>query len=344
MDRIQDFDYSLPDHLIAHTPLPRGESRLMVVDRKKNAIFHSTISELGKWLHASSHLVFNDTQVIRARLLGHRKTGGQVEIFLLHHLGEGRWECLLRPQKKLKVGETIIFGAHLEAEICQKNPELGLAQVQLHSDLPMWDAIEKTGHVPLPPYIESSQTPDANTFSSRYQTVFAQNPGAVAAPTAGLHFSEPLLQSLRSQGHHTHTVTLHVGYGTFNPVSADRLSDHQMHSEWYNVSEQTAIELTEARVKNEPILAVGTTVVRTLESAWTDQGLASGSNSTQLFITPGFHFRGISHLLTNFHLPKSTLLVLVSAFCGHTLIKRAYEEAVRHEYRFFSFGDAMLIL
>ncbi|UCH30007.1 MAG: tRNA preQ1(34) S-adenosylmethionine ribosyltransferase-isomerase QueA [Myxococcales bacterium] len=340
--RISDLDYELPEGLIAQEPLAkRDASRLLLVDVDRDDVEDHRFSELPGLLPPSL-FVFNDTRVFPARLLGRKATGGKVELLLLRKraAGENRWLAMGRSAKGFRPGMELSLcedrlGARVIATL-----DHGQLEVDLYAD--EVDAlIERAGHVPLPPYI---RRPDAEADRERYQTVYASKPGAVAAPTAGLHFTEETLRALRDAGHETAYVTLHVGPGTFRPVQADHLDDHEMHEEAYEVPETTADAIRRARDEDRPIVAVGTTVVRTLEASVDADGTpVAGFGATRLFIRPPYDFQVIDHLLTNFHLPRSTLLALVMAFAGVELTRRAYRKAIDGRYRFYSYGDAMLI-
>ena len=321
-----DFDYHLPEERIAQEPAPRGESRLLVLDAE-GPDRHRRVRDLPTLLRPDDLVVLNDTRVIPARLFG-RRGEGKMEVLLVEKLGEREWEALVRPGKRAKPGTGILFEG-LSAEVIEKRED----RYRLRFSEPVEPHLDRLGHIPLPPYIHRA---DEAADRERYQTVFARTPGAIAAPTAGLHFSRELLEEL---GTRIARVTLHVGIGTFKPVSAERIEDHRMDRERWEVSEETAEAIRRTRESGGRIVAVGTTVVRTLESS----GGAAGSGSTDLFITPGFRFRVVDVLLTNFHLPRSTLLMLVSAFAGREQVLAAYEEAIREGYRFYSYGDAMLV-
>jgi S-adenosylmethionine:tRNA ribosyltransferase-isomerase len=328
----RDFDYELPEERIAQEPAPRGESRLLVLDAE-GPERHRRVRDLPALLRPGDLLVLNDTRVIPARLYG-RRGEGKMEVLLVEKLGgiEGvEWEALVRPGRRARPGTEIVFEG-LSAEVVDKRED----RYRLRFSEPVEPHLDRLGHVPLPPYIHR---PDEASDRDRYQTVFARTPGAIAAPTAGLHFSERLLEEIAAAGIGIARVTLHVGIGTFKPVSVERVEDHRMDRERWEVSEETAEAIRRTRESGGRIVAVGTTVVRTLESS----GGAAGSGSTELFITPGFRFRVVDVLLTNFHLPRSTLLMLVSAFAGRERVLAAYEEAIREGYRFYSYGDAMLL-
>lgn len=343
-ERTELYDYDLPPELVAQRPAERrADSRLLVLDRGSGATTHARFREIGSFLWAGDCLVLNDTRVFPARLLGRLPTGGRVELLLLRPLGEGDWECLARPTSKLRPGRVLRFGEEpwIEAEVRERLPEPGQLRVRLTSPCPLIEALDAVGHIPLPPYI---QRPDDALDRGRYQTVYAEHEGSVAAPTAGLHFEDELLADLASSGVRVARVTLHVGLGTFRPISAERVEDHTMHEEHYHIPEASARLIAETRAAGGRVVAVGTTVVRTLETAAREDGrLRAGEGDTRLFIRPGFEFQAVDALVTNFHLPRSSLLVLVSAFAGREHVLAAYREAVAERYRFFSYGDAMLL-
>jgi len=330
---VADFDYELPPDLIAQSPLPeRDASRLLVLPRRSGAVEHRRMRELPGILRAGDLLVVNDARVIPARLRGHKEgSGGKVELLLVEPLGDADWLALGQASKPLREGMRIeVMGGAVEIVQVRGGGEL-VVRLPARGDA-LWQFLDEAGEVPLPPYIEHA--PGAQD-RERYQTVFARERGAVAAPTAGLHFTPALIEALRSHGIAMASITLHVGPGTFLPVRSTRTEDHRMHRERYSVPEETSRALERA----DRVIAVGTTVLRTLEAS----SGRPGPGSTDLFITPGYEFRAVDGLLTNFHLPKSTLLMLVAAFAGLPRIKAAYAEAVRERYRFFSYGDAMLI-
>jgi S-adenosylmethionine:tRNA ribosyltransferase-isomerase len=341
---VSKFDYVLPPELIAQYPAERrDQSRLMVVNRTDHALTHTTFAQLPEWFNPSDVLVLNDTKVIPARLQGHKKpSGGKVEIFLLRHLHDTVWEVLIGG--KAKPGARIVFGdGKLSCIIREKNAD-GKGIVEFDQRDNLQDLLHTVGTVPLPPYIKRPQgvLPSDET---RYQTVYAQHEGAVAAPTAGLHFSENLLEQIRAKGVQIVTLTLHVGIGTFQPVKVERVEDHQIMPEWYEISEQAAQQLAQALQQQQRIIAVGTTTTRLLETTYQpDQAIQAGSGWADLFIYPGFQFHVTQALITNFHLPRSSLLMLVSAFGGMELLRYAYQEAIAQRYRFYSYGDAMLIV
>ncbi|MEO6778032.1 MAG: tRNA preQ1(34) S-adenosylmethionine ribosyltransferase-isomerase QueA [Gemmatimonadaceae bacterium] len=340
--RTSDYSFDLPADLIAQSPpTVRGDSRMMVVERKSGSITHVSFADMVDYIPAGDVLVRNTTRVMRARLLGTRDSGAPAEVLLLKALGQSRYEAMVRPGGKMKPGRTIHIGEQMDVRILEST-ERGTRVVQLVSDLGDADAIERYGHVPLPPYITRA---DAIADSERYQTVYAAQTGSAAAPTAGLHFTPAILDELEARGVDVADVLLHVGAGTFKPVEVDDPAQHVMHEEWYDVPEATASELARVRARGGRAWAVGTTSVRTLESAAREDGKVwAGSGETRIFIRPPYEFRAVDHLLTNLHLPHSTLIMLVAAFAGYNLTMRAYESAVRERYRFFSYGDAMLII
>ncbi len=335
-----DFYFDLPEELIAQTPLQqRDRSRLMLLDKQTGAISHRHFYELPELLREGDCLIMNDSRVLPARLLGSRLSGGSVELVLLRDLGESRWECLSRPGRKTKPGTQLQFGdGELMAEV-EAVAEGGNRIVRFHYDGIFLEVLERLGKMPLPPYIKE-ELQDAE----RYQTVYSRELGSAAAPTAGLHFTEELLDSIRAKGIRTGFVTLHVGLGTFRPVKEEEIEDHDMHSEFCMVPEETAALINETRANGGRVIAVGTTSCRTLESfAAEDGSIQPGARWTNIFIYPGYRFKCIDALITNFHLPESTLIMLVSALAGRENVLNAYCSAVAEGYRFFSFGDAMLI-
>jgi S-adenosylmethionine:tRNA ribosyltransferase-isomerase len=342
--RVSDFDYALALELIAQYPLPRrDDSRMMVVERASGRISHHRFKELPGFLKAGDVLVLNDTRVIPARAWG-RRGGARIEFLFVREHGPGLWETLCRPARKLGRGNRVDFGPGFEAFV-EKAGEEG--RRVLRFDRPDVRAeLERIGYAPLPPYIKRGREDRGSRSEDleRYQTVFARKEGAVAAPTAGLHFTKGTIAELKSKGVAIRHVTLDVGLATFQPVREEIVTEHRMLEEWYAVSPAVAHGINAAQAGGRPVTAVGTTVVRTLESAWQDGRVRPGRRPTSLFIHPGFEFQVVDRLITNFHLPKSTLLMLVSAFAGHELIMKAYREAVEQRYRFFSYGDCMLIL
>ncbi|MEA4893452.1 MAG: tRNA preQ1(34) S-adenosylmethionine ribosyltransferase-isomerase QueA [Peptococcaceae bacterium] len=338
---LKDFDYELPKELIAQTPIePRDASRMLFLPKTQGEAQHSEFLHLPDFLAPGDLLVFNKTRVIPARLLGQKETtGGQVEVFLLHQQEPDLWSCLVRPGRRLMPGTRLTFGGGLlKAEIVKRGPE-GTRLVKFFWEGVFQEVLAKIGQVPLPPYIhEKLKDPE------RYQTVYGYAPGSVAAPTAGLHFTPRVLQALADKGVESAEVILHVGMGTFKPVETERIEDHPMHSEYYQVTGENREKINRARAEGRRIIAVGTTSLRTLEAVGQGGMMKEGSGWTDIFIYPGYRFQMADGLLTNFHLPKSTLLMLVSALAGRERVLKAYEEAVRQRYRFFSFGDCMLIL
>jgi S-adenosylmethionine:tRNA ribosyltransferase-isomerase len=348
MSEIDQYDYQLPRELIAQRPLrQRSDARLLIVRRRQATLDHAHVRDLPELLSPGDCLVLNDTRVIPARLTGRRtRTGGRWTGLFLAADQTGNWKVLAKTRGKLAAGETISLedadarGAFRLLVLAKLGG--GVWAVRPESDEPVGELLERVGRVPLPPYIRNGQMVDADRET--YQTVYAEHPGAIAAPTAGLHFTPELLRRLARQGIETCRLTLHVGLGTFRPITVQRLSDHVMHSEWAQISAATVARLLRVRAAGGRIVAVGTTAVRTLETAAAGGELRAWQGETDLFIRPPYQFRAVDALLTNFHLPKSTLLVLVRTFGGDALIQRAYAEAIRESYRFYSYGDAMLIL
>lgn len=340
-DRTSDYDFHLPKALIAQEPLAeRTSSRLIVVSRGSGRIEHRHFADLPDLTRGGDLLVVNTSRVFKARLLGERASGAPAEILLLKPLGADRWEAMVSPGSKLRPGKRIDIGSGFAVEILEITAR-GSRIVRLETTMPIAEALERFGHVPLPPYIER---PDTTVDATRYQTVYSCEEGSVAAPTAGLHFSEALLGKLSQRGVARADVLLHVGVGTFRPVETADPADHVMHEESFVVPAATAESITATRERGGRVWAVGTTSVRTLESVATGQRtVRAGRGETRLFIRPGYEFRVVDCLVTNFHLPRSTLLMLVAAFAGYDLVMRAYREAVEREYRFFSYGDAMAI-
>ncbi len=339
--KTHDFWYDLPEELIAQTPLEkRDSSRLLVLDKETGQVNHKHFYDVLDYLQPGDCLVMNDSRVLPARLLGHRPTGGAVELLLLRDLGEGRWECLAKPGRKCQAGQELLFGDGLLTATVVAVQEDGNRIVQFHYEGIFLEILEQLGKMPLPPYIKAELQDQ-----ERYQTVYSRQTGSAAAPTAGLHFTRELLEKIREKGVKTAFVTLHVGLGTFRPVKAEDISGHHMHSELCMLNQETADILNETRKAGGRIICVGTTSCRTLESlAGEDGTFRASSKWTDIFIYPGYSFKAMDGLITNFHLPESTLVMLVSAFAGREHILAAYEEAVRERYRFFSFGDAMLIV
>ncbi|MCF6138075.1 tRNA preQ1(34) S-adenosylmethionine ribosyltransferase-isomerase QueA [Pseudalkalibacillus berkeleyi] len=341
--RVDEFNFDLPEELIAQTPLEdRKESRMMVVDPQSNHIEHQSFSHITEYLKPGDCLVLNDTRVLPARLYGIKTdTGAKIEVLLLKDEGNDTWKTLVKPAKRVKEGTTISFGDGLLTATCLGEGEQGERLMNFTYEGRFLELLDELGEMPLPPYIRE-QLND----KERYQTVFSKHVGSVAAPTAGLHFTEELLEQMQEKGIHVAYITLHVGLGTFRPVSAETVEEHEMHGEYYQVSKGTAALLNQVRHDGGRIIAVGTTSSRTLETIMQNgaETFKEQSGWTDIFIYPGYKFNGIDGLITNFHLPQSTLIMLVSAFAGKELIMKAYEEAVSHKYRFFSFGDSMLIL
>ena len=338
--RLSDFDYALPEELIAQTPVePRNSSRLMVLDPRCKTIRHEHFYDLGKFLEPGDTLIFNDTRVMPARLIGHReKTGGRVEVFLLRRLDGTRWETLVKPGKKAQVGNVIEFGQELSCRVMD-HTEFGGRIVEFCFQGVFEEILDRLGETPLPPYIHEKLED-----KERYQTVYNREEGSAAAPTAGLHFTEAQMKELEESGIRLGFVTLHVGLGTFRPVQAENIEDHVMHREYYSISEETARLIRQTKAEGHRVVAVGTTSIRTLESAASGKGeISEHSGWTDIFIYPGYDFKIVDAIITNFHLPKSSLIMLVSAFGGREFILEAYRKAVEERYRFFSFGDAMYI-
>ena len=337
--KLSDFMYDLPEERIAQTPVePRDHSRLMVLHRGTGAIEHRHFYDIVDYLNPGDCLVINETKVIPARLYGERPTGGACEVLLLKQLGPKRWETLVRPGKKLKPGAEVLFGdGRLKCRVLEST-DVGGRVVEFECEGSFEAALDALGEMPLPPYIhEKLENP------GRYQTVYAKQDGSAAAPTAGLHFTPELLEKIRAKGVDVVPVLLHVGLGTFRPVKAENIEEHEMHSEYFEVSEDAAARVNAARARGNRVIAVGTTSVRTLESAAEDGSLVAKRGDTNIFIKPGYRFQLVDALITNFHLPGSTLIMLVSALYDRERILDAYKIAVDMEYRFFSFGDAMLI-
>ena len=338
--KTQDFYYDLPEELIAQTPLQqRDSSRLLVLDKNTGALEHRHFYDIIDFLRPGDCLVLNNSRVLPARLIGHRPTGGAVEVLLLRDLGDKKWECLCKPGRKMQVGSQVIFGnGELTAEAAEIRED-GNRVVEFHYEGIFLEVLERLGKMPLPPYIKAELADQ-----ERYQTVYSKEVGSAAAPTAGLHFTQELLEKVRAKGVKTAFVTLHVGLGTFRPVKAEEITDHHMHSELCMISAETAQLLNETKGNGGRIVCVGTTSCRTLESLVQEDGtFQAASKWTEIFIYPGYQFKAMDALITNFHLPESTLVMLVSAFAGREQVLHAYEEAVKERYRFFSFGDAMFI-
>ncbi|MDY4697702.1 MAG: tRNA preQ1(34) S-adenosylmethionine ribosyltransferase-isomerase QueA [Selenomonas montiformis] len=337
---LSDFDYELPEERIAQVPIePRNASRLMVLDPVKKTILHRHFYDLKEFLVPGDTLIFNDTRVMPARLIGHREnTGGKVEVFLLRRLDATHWETLVKPGKKARPGNCIVFSEELRCTITD-HTDFGGRIVAFQFDGVFEEILDRLGETPLPPYIHEKLED-----KERYQTVYNREEGSAAAPTAGLHFTKEQMQELREMGVNLGFVTLHVGLGTFRPVNVENIKQHEMHKEFYRISEETAKLVMDTKRAGHRVIAVGTTSIRTLESAALAPGKIGGrSGWTEIFIYPGYDFKIVDALITNFHLPKSTLIMLISAFGGRKFILDAYRTAVKENYRFFSFGDAMFL-
>ncbi|MED1852080.1 tRNA preQ1(34) S-adenosylmethionine ribosyltransferase-isomerase QueA [Brevibacillus borstelensis] len=340
---VQQFDFELPERLIAQHPLEdRTASRLLVMNKRTGELAHRQFTQLIDYLNPGDVLVLNDSRVLPARLIGEKAdTGAKIEVLLLKSLGEDRWETLVKPGKRVKPGTVVVFGNGQLRCVCEDVTETGGRIVRFHYEGIFYEILDQLGSMPLPPYIHA-QLDD----QERYQTVYAKERGSAAAPTAGLHFTEAYLKRLEEKGVQIAYITLHVGLGTFRPVTADLVEEHVMHSEYYEIPQKTAEIVNAAKAEGRRVIAVGTTSCRTLETVGQahDGKLAAESGWTDIFIYPGYRFRIIDGLLTNFHLPKSSLVMLVSALAGRDHIMNAYRAAVKEEYRFFSFGDAMLLI
>ncbi len=337
---LSDFDYELPEDLIAQTPIePRDASRLMVLDPVEKTIEHRRFFELGNYLAPGDTLIFNDTRVIPARLIGRKEpTGARVEVLLLRRVEGDTWETLVKPGKKALRGTTISFGDELSCEVTG-HTDFGGRLVTFRYQGIFEEILDRLGETPLPPYIHEKLE-----NRERYQTVYSRESGSAAAPTAGLHFTPEQMEKLKEAGVNLGFLTLHVGLGTFRPVKAERIEEHVMHSEYYSISEETAKLIRDTKAAGKRVVAVGTTSIRTLESAAAGKNMIYGkSGETSIFIYPGYDFKIVDAVVTNFHLPKSTLIMLISAFAGREFTLEAYREAVKENYRFFSFGDAMFI-
>lgn len=340
---VEQFDFDLPEELIAQTPIPdRSASRLMILDPATGKVEHGTFTDIVHYLKKGDCLVLNDTRVLPARLYGTKEdTGANIEVLLLKQLSEeNTWETLVKPAKRIREGTIVQFGSELTAT-CVGVKDEGRRDFRFDYEGNFYEILDRLGDMPLPPYIHEKLED-----RERYQTVYSKHLGSAAAPTAGLHFTEELLDEIRAKGIQTAFITLHVGLGTFRPVKVGRVEEHKMHGEFYVMTDEVAEQLNNTRKNGGRIIAVGTTVVRTLETVATENGgtFREASGWTEIFIYPGYQYKGIDGMITNFHLPKSTLVMMVSAFAGKEHILRAYEEAVKERYRFFSFGDAMLIL
>jgi len=336
---VSDFDFDLPDRLIANYPEPnRTDSRLLALEGESGALKDCQFTDIINLLKPNDLLVFNDTRVVPARLFGHKETGGKLEILFERRIDDQTFLAHVRSSKSPKTGSIILLDGGIQLKM--KGRQGALFILEISSDIDVFSLLDNLGHIPLPPYIERS---DEELDQSRYQTVYAQNPGAAAAPTAGLHFDEELIHTLKQKGITTTFVTLHVGAGTFQPVKVDKITDHVMHSEWISVSEDTVSLINKTKQKGGRVVCVGTTSLRCLESASQTGKISTFEGDTDIFIFPGYSFKTVDALITNFHLPKSTLLMLVSAFSGKDHVMNAYEHAIQKEYRFFSYGDAMFI-
>lgn len=339
--KLEDFVYDLPERLIAQTPAePRDASRLLVLNRADGSITHKHFYDLPEYLNAGDVLVVNRTKVLPARLYARKESGALIEVLLVQQVDMHKWKVLVKPGRKAKPGTRLIFDGNLLAGEVEEVVEEGMRLVRFDYDGNFMEILDRLGTMPLPPYIHQ-QLKDQN----RYQCVYAKEPGSAAAPTAGLHFTDALLEKIRAKGVNIAEVLLNVGLGTFRPVKVENIEEHQMHSEYYEIDEATAGLINDCRAAGGRIISVGTTSTRTLETVSTEDGVVhAGSGWTQKFIYPGYHYKAVDALVTNFHLPGSTLMMLVSAFAGRERIMQAYQTAVAEEYRFFSFGDAMLIL
>ncbi len=339
--KTEDFDYDLPVELIAQTPLKeRSSSKLMVVDRQTGSISHNHFYDIINYLYKGDVLVLNDTKVIPARLFGIKEeTNAHIEILLLKNNGGDNWECLVKPAKRVKVGSVISFGDGLLKAKCTTVKEEGIRNLEFTYHGLFYEILDKLGTMPLPPYIKEKLSDQG-----RYQTIYAKEEGSAAAPTAGLHFTKELLEKIKDKGITVCNITLHVGLGTFRPVQVSDVTKHEMHSEFYSMSNETASILNQAKEDGRRIISVGTTTTRTLETIINKySGFKECQGWTNIFIYPGYTFKAIDGLITNFHLPKSTLIMLVSAFSSKDIILNAYSEAIKNNYRFFSFGDAMFL-
>ncbi|MGG3450886.1 tRNA preQ1(34) S-adenosylmethionine ribosyltransferase-isomerase QueA [Domibacillus aminovorans] len=340
--KVEDFDFDLPEELIAQIPLlERAESRMMVLDKQTGNIQHDVFKHIVEYIQPGDLLVLNDTKVLPARLHGVKEeTGANIEVLLLKQDEKDVWETLVKPAKRIKEGSIISFGDGKLRAVCTAEKEHGGRMLRFEYEGIFYEVLDELGEMPLPPYIKEQLEE-----KDRYQTVYAKERGSAAAPTAGLHFTEQLLNEIKMRGVRVEFITLHVGLGTFRPVSVDTIEEHDMHAEYYTISKQTEDAIRETKENGGRVIAVGTTSVRTLETAALDHGTVKESNGwTDIFIYPGFEFRAIDGMITNFHLPKSTLIMLISALAGQKEVLKAYAEAVKEQYRFFSFGDAMLII
>jgi len=339
--KVEDFDYNLPEELIAQKPLlERDSSKLLVLDKKTGELQHKHFSDIIDYLEKGDTLVLNDTKVLPARLIGEKEeTKAVIEVLLLKNIENDNWECLVKPARRIKVGTTVIFGNGKLKATCIKEEDQGIRYFTFSYKGIFLEVLEELGTMPLPPYIHEKLEDQ-----TRYQTVYAKEVGSAAAPTAGLHFTKELLEKIETKGINIAYITLHVGLGTFRPVSVEKIEDHEMHSEYYHMTKEVAELLTKTKEQGHKIISVGTTSTRTLETIMTKYNkFCECSGFTNIFIYPGYEFKAINQLITNFHLPKSTLVMLVSALAGKDNILNAYKTAVENKYRFFSFGDAMFI-
>ena len=337
---VKDFDYELPSECIAQTPLEkRSNSKLMILDRKTGDITHKHFYEIIDYLHEGDVLVLNDTKVMPSRIYGEKEdTKAKIEFLLLKEVEKDCYETLVRPARRVKVGTKVRFNEELSLEVIEKRDE-GMCVVKFFYDGIFIEKLEQLGEMPLPPYIHEKLND-----KDRYQTIYASNLGSAAAPTAGLHFTEELIRRIKSKGIQIEYVTLHIGLGTFRPMTVEHIQDHHMHTEWFKMTEDVANSLNKAKQEKRRIIAVGTTSTRTLESIYTKYNkFVSCEEDTNIFIYPGYEFKAIDGLITNFHLPKSTLIMLVSAFSSREYVLNAYQNAIKNNYRFFSFGDSMFI-
>lgn len=345
---LSDFDYKLPENLIAQMPADKREnSKMLVLDKNTQSIEHKHFFDIVDYIDKDSILVLNNTKVLPARLYGTKETGAKMEVFLLESKSEKQWSCLIKPSKRVKPETIITISEELQVRPIKKLEDDGEWLVEMIYEGNLFDILHKVGNIPLPPYIERKlKSEELKQFDlERYQTVYAKDEGSVAAPTAGLHFTDEILKKLQDKGVEIAYVTLNVGLGTFRPVKCDNILDHKMHSETFEITQDAADKINNAKKNGKKLIAVGTTTVRTLETAFQKYGCIKACNDhSELFIYPPYEFKVIDQLITNFHLPKSTLLMLVSALAGKEFIFKAYEEAVNNEYRFFSYGDCMLIL
>lgn len=353
---LSEFDYNLPENLIAQFPADRRDnSRMMVLERKTETIFHKHFYDIVDLIDENSILVLNNTKVMPARLFGYKETGAKIEVFLLKNIriiqsecghNKSLWEVLIKPSKRIKPDTIIKISDELSVKAIERTEEDGGWIVELSYNGSLMEVLHRNGHIPLPPYIERKlETDDIKKLDfERYQTVYAKDEGSVAAPTAGLHFTDEILEKLKNKGVEIAYVTLNVGLGTFRPVKCENILEHKMHSETFEISEETAKKINTAKENGKKLVAVGTTTVRTLETAYQKFGcIKACHDDSELFIYPPYEFKVIDELITNFHLPKSTLLMLVSAFAGKDFIFEAYKEAIENKYRFFSYGDCMFI-